>query len=109
MRFVLKRRVYEYPEFGIVRAQYTASGEFPLNTATTEGMVKIKLKLHPRRSFEDAVEVWHARAFDSVMAEVFPGKGLMLVDEWRLLTDPVKITEKRHFPIENHRKKAFFY
>lgn len=33
-------------------------------------MVKIKIKLHPARSFEDAVEVWHARAFNSVMEQV---------------------------------------
>lgn len=62
--------MFEYPEYGIVRAQYTASGEFPLNTATSDGMVKIKIKLHPARSFEDAVEVWHARAFNSVMEQV---------------------------------------
>ena len=94
---------YHDPYHGSIRGSYRGRGEFPLNEATSSGLVRLGIKLRSQRFEEDMVELWHPRRF----AEFNPGVKL-IPNDWDRYTDPqhhsfvspASYTTKHVFPHE---------
>ena len=78
---------YERPEHGIVRAQYSVTGEIPTADVSASGLVVIKLTLRCARSTEESVQLWHPRRFSEKMVADGLPEAFDLKDRWSCLTD----------------------